>query len=187
MSDPQPEGRRSRSRGGGFAQSMAFSAVRGGGLIALAIVIGLVLLQVIDTSGGDGSNGGVTVTTDPTETTADTQPSETTQPGDGTEPTDETRPPGEIRVLVLNGADPDAALAGPLTEVLRTAGYQTVAPNNTAARDGTVVACKEDFTADAPALAVAVGETAVVEPFPEPPPENAENVGSYDCLVVLGA
>lgn len=186
MSDPRPGGRRSQAGGGGFAQSMAFSAARGGGLIALAIVIGLVLLQVIDTSGGGATNGGVTVTTDPADA-PDPEPSEPTEPGDDPEPLPETRPPEEVRVMVLNGADPEEPLAGALTEELRIGGYQTVAPDNTDPRSGTIVLCKEEFAAEAPPLAEFVGDLAVVEPFPETPPSNAENVGAYDCLVVIGS
>lgn len=179
--DPSP---RSQGRGSGFARSMASSGVRGGLLIGLAIVIGLVLLQVIDNADDASSDEtGVTVDTEPTETTT---PTETTQPTVTTLPA-ETRPPNEIRVLVLNGADPEAPLAGTTTDALQSAGYQMVPPNNTTQRTGTVVLCEEDFTGDAPALAAAVGETAVVEPFPETPPENAENVDQYDCLVVLGS
>lgn len=177
MTEPRGGG-----RGGGFAQSMAFSAARGGGLIALAIVIGLVLLQVVDSSGGGASAEGISTTTTapPTTTTPeDTTPEETTPP--------DTRPPSEIRVKVLNGVDPTQALAGPLSEELRVAGYQTVAPADTATRQGTVVFCKAEFANDAPALALAVGEDVVVEPFPEPPPEGADNVAEYDCLVVIGS
>jgi len=176
-------GRQPAGRGGGFARSMASSAVRGGVLIALAIVIGLVLLQIVDSAGDDGSSDdGVTVSSTPDETTPPA-----TEPTDTTQPTTDTRPPNEIRVLVLNGADPEAPLAGTTTEALRSAGYQTIPPNNTEQRSGTVVACQEGFAPDAPALAIAVGETTVVEDFPNPPPENAENLEQYDCLVILGS
>lgn len=176
-------GRSSGSRGDGFARSAVSSAARGGMLIAFAIVIGLVLLQVIDNASSNGStDNGVSATT----TSPETSPP-ATEPTDTTQPTADTRPPNEIRVLVLNGADPDAPLAGTMTEALRAAGYQTVPPNDTEPRTGTVVTCQEAFTADAPALAAAVGETAVVEDFADPPPENAESLEQYDCLVVLGS
>ncbi len=74
MSDPTigPGGARDGSRTGkgvGFGRSVAFSAARGALLIGIAVIIGIVLLQVIDdgTSGpignGSVSAGGTTDTT----------------------------------------------------------------------------------------------------------------------------
>ena len=97
--------------GPGFASSVAFSAARGAGLIALAVIIGIVLLQVIDdgTSGpiGDGNaaaSGGTTTTTAAAEPGA----SSTTSTTAGAP----VKPPAEVAVLVLNGSGrPGAATA----------------------------------------------------------------------------
>ena len=73
-------------KGVGFGRSVAFSAARGAGLIGLAVIIGIVLLQVIDdgTSGpiGDGGSsaaaGGTTNTTAATSASSSTSTTTTT-------------------------------------------------------------------------------------------------------------
>lgn len=170
-----------RKRGGGFASSLAFSAGRGALLIGLAIVVGLVLLQVVDNAGSSSSSGSVTPTTD-APATSSTSPSTTTLP------TGDTAPPNEIRVLVLNGADQEAPLAGTTTTTLKSKGYQTIPPNNTDPQVGTKVYCQQGFEADTEALATSVGPNAAAQSdFPESPPKNATDTSSYDCLVVLGS
>ncbi len=91
-------------------------------------------------------------------------------------------------MLVLNGADQQAPLAGNTTTTLKSKGYQTIPPNNTDPTEGTKVYCQEGFEADTEALATAVGPNAEAQAdFPESPPENATDTSSYDCLVVLGS
>ncbi len=92
-------------KGVGFGRSVAFSAARGAALIGIAVIIGIVLLQVIDdgTSGpiGDGGNsaaaGGNTNTT---ATTAGSGSSSTTS----TTAANPVKPPAQVAVLVLNGS-----------------------------------------------------------------------------------
>ncbi len=59
-------------KGVGFGRSVAFSAARGAALIGLAVIIGIVLLQVIDdgTSGPIGDGGGSAAAGGTTNTTA---------------------------------------------------------------------------------------------------------------------
>jgi hypothetical protein len=87
----------------GFARSVAFSAARGAALIGLAVVIGIVLLQVIDdgTSGPIGDGGSVSAggTTDTTTTPANS--TDTTAPTTAPAP---LKPPAQVAVLVLNGS-----------------------------------------------------------------------------------
>lgn len=157
---------------------MAFSAARGAGLVALAVILGIVLLQVVDdgTSGPAGDGGGgapVTTTTeagdtDVTTTTAAVVP--------------EPRPPAELTVQVLNGGAA-AGAAGALTAQLAEAGYQTVEATDTTPRTGNVVLFQAGLEREAATLATLVGEGTVVEPAPEPPPAGA---GDVDLVVVLG-
>lgn len=157
---------------GGASRSMVFSAVRGAGLIGLFVIVGIVLLQVVDDggsgpSGGGGGGGGTPDTVSPDDTTA------TTPAG---------RDPSEVRVLVLN-AGQAAGSAQNKANQLRAAGYNTLPASNTLARTGVAVQCRGGFDNEAAALALAAGEGATVEPFPdEPPPEAAD----ADCLVLLG-
>jgi len=152
-------------------RSIVFSAVRGAGLIGVAVIVGIVLLQIVDdgTSGpaNGGGGGGGTATSTPGETTASTPVG---------------RDPSEVRVLVLN-AGQAAGSAQNKANQLRTAGYNTLPASNTLPRVGLAVQCREGFDNEAAALTLAVGEGATVEPFPDEPPAEAENA---DCLVLLG-
>jgi LytR cell envelope-related transcriptional attenuator/Protein of unknown function (DUF2510) len=92
------------------------------------------------------------------------------------------RPPAEVRVEVLN-ASGKAGAAGSEATTLKNAGYTIAGVGDATARQGTVVACKPGFEAEATALAQAVGSGATTEPFPTPPPTGSENA---DCVVTLG-
>ena len=157
----------------GADRSLASSAARGAGLIGVAVIVGIILLQVVDDggapSGGDGGNGanGTPVTNETVPATSEDQ-----------------RPPSEVRVLVLNAGQPTGS-AQTKANQLRTAGYNTLpASNDPVGRQGVAVQCRADFDSEAAALALAVGEEAQVEPFPAQEPAGAENA---DCLVLLGS
>src|SRR5688572_21094642 len=102
------------------ARSMMQSAARGAGLIGLAVIVGIVLLQVVDdgsggSSGGGGGGGGG-------DTPVDTSGGTTVTTGTG-------RAPAEVRVLVLNAGQP-AGSAGNVTNQLRLVGYTMLTPSN---------------------------------------------------------
>jgi hypothetical protein len=171
--------------GGGFAKSVAGSAARGAALIALAVIIGIVLLQVIDdgTSGpiGDGGNvsaGGTTPTTAPT----------TDNGGDGSSSTSSTtaatpaKQPAEVAVLVLNGSGrPGAATSR--SNSLKAEGYQTKTPADAPQRQGTVVYYKPGYDRECTTVASIVGGAPQVQPIPNPPPTGSETA---NCVVILG-
>ncbi len=179
---PQP-GRTQRrsSRGGG---GPGFSAARGAALIALAIILGVVLLQNIDdgNSGpvGDGGtssttgspNSGPTTTTTVAPGTASTAP--TTKPA--------AIPPAQVTVLVLNASGREG-VASTLTNTLKAKGYKTLPANNlTPVRSGTFVDVKAGKTAPCTAVAALV-PGAKVQPMPTPQPF----VTDADCIVVIGS
>lgn len=178
MTDPSrvPGGSRGTGRGDGGGRAAAFSAARGALLVGIAVVIGIVLLQVIDngTSGpiGDGgaSAGGATTTTTAHDATTTT----TTQAPE--------QQPSEVSVLVLNGSG-RAGAAGTLTNSLKAKSYQTLTPADAAARTGTVVYFKAGLERECTAVATAVGGAPKVEPMPSPPPTGGENAS---CVVVIG-
>ena len=146
------------------------TAARGAALIGVAVVIGIVLLQVVD-GGGGGTGGSATPATnggngDTTSTTAG----------------DTGRPPQEVRVLVQNGSGVAMAAATKANE-LRGLGYAIAGTGNAAVQQGNTVACLSGFEAEGEALAEQVGEGTTVAPFPEPVPAGAE---ATDCIVVIG-
>src|SRR5947207_1617225 len=107
---------------GGRGGSGVNSAVRGAGLVGLAVVLGIVLLQVIDK--GPAGNGAApartshatTPTTAPTPTSAaapaSSQPATTAKSGNA-------KPRAEVRVLVFNAGAASGA-AGNMTNKLRS-------------------------------------------------------------------
>jgi hypothetical protein len=154
---------------GGASNRVVRSAARGAGLIGIAVVLGIILLQVVD--GGSGGGGGQTTGTTPANQT-------TTAKNKGG-----VRNPEQIRVVVLNGSGTSGA-AATTANVLRGLGYVIAsAPGNAPIQTGTVVECKTGFVAEAATLAATVGKGATVGTYPATPPTGAENT---DCIVIIG-
>ena len=145
------------------------TAARGAVLIGLAVVIGIVLLQVVDKGGGGSSGVSPPVTQGNNGSTTST----TGEAG---------RPVGDVRVLVLNASGLSNA-AGTKANELRGLGYAIAGTGNAAQTVGTTVACTTGFEKEADALAKAVGAGTTVAAYPDPPPSGAENA---DCIVTLG-
>ena len=146
------------------------TAARGAILVGVAVVIGIVLLQVIDKGGG---GGGAVAPPSGGETTGST----TSTTGDA------GRPPAEVRVLVENGSGLNQA-AATLANELRGTGYAIAGTGNAAVQAGTTVACRAGFEKEADALAASLGAGVTVVAFPATPPTGSENA---DCLVIKGS
>ena len=166
---------------GGRGGSGVNSVVRGAGLVGLAVILGIVLLQVIDKgpAGSGSAPAGTSQATTPTPTSAaapgTSQPTTTAKAANA-------KPRGEVRVLVFNAGSASGA-AGNMTNKLRTLGYQLAPPANTNARRGTAVQCKQDFDKEAVQLQGDVGAGTTVEPFANPPLPETE---SMNCVVLVG-
>jgi hypothetical protein len=167
-------------RGGVREGARVNSAVRGAGLIGLAVILGIVLLQVIDKgpsgSGTSASSRRGTSTTTPGNTTGSSQPGTTKAGGNA------AKPRGEVRVVVYNAGSVSGA-AATMTNNLRTLGYQLAPAANTTPRTGKVVSCKQGFDKEGAQLQGDVGAGTTIEPFPDPGPPGSENV---NCIVLLG-
>ena len=171
-----------------FGRSTSNAAARGGALIAVAVVIGFLLLwqggvggsdtavdagTAIDTDtttptddGTDGGEaaGGDEVTEDPSTDDGSGETDETTDTTSSTTTTvaaATTRPPGEVRAAVANGTD-TSGLAGARSGELATAGYVTAAVN--AFNDTAVsnVYYVDGYGPDAEAVAIVLGGDASV-------------------------
>jgi hypothetical protein len=143
---------------------------RGAVLIGILVIAGIVGLQILDDSGA--SNVKIASTDSTTATTSD--PSSTTVA---------LRQPSDVRVKVYNasGVDKQATV---MTDKLKALGWATQEPDTISpTRDGTGVQCVAGFESEAASLATAVGQGAVVEPYPTTPPAGADQA---DCLVILG-
>lgn len=181
-SNDQPEPGRSQRRSARGGSGAGFSAARGAGLIAIAVIIGIVLLNAIDDgNSGPVGDGGTT------STTATGNATTTTTVAAGTAPTaPTTKPaaisPAQVTVLVLN-ASGRSGVASTLTNTLKAKGYKTLLPNNVSpVRAGTVVDVKAGKTAPCTTMAALI-PGAKVQPMPTPPPF----VTDADCIVVIGS
>ena len=179
MSDPNggaDEGRKNRR-----PAAAGFSAARGAALVAVAVIIGIVLLQAID-DGNDGPVGdGGSSSTSSTST-----PASTNTTGGGSSSTTSTTkaapvPPAQVTARVLNGSG-TAGAAGTLTNTLKAKGYKTLVASDASPRTGTVVYAKAGRTAECTTLAESV-PNAKVQPMPTPVPGGQD----ADCIVVIGS
>ncbi len=158
---------RGRAAGSGGVPPSARGAV----LIGLAVIAGIVGLQILDDSNGSTvATPGADVTTTtlgPTSTSAAT-----------------ARPASEVRVRVYNASGVQGQ-AQAESDKLKALGWDMFEPSDYGStRPGTTVQCRSGFEADADVLAVfGVGRGALVERYPSNPPEGA---GEVDCLVSLG-
>ena len=145
------------------------AAARGAILIGIAVVIGVVLLQVVDKGGG---GGGVGVTSQTSETKNSTT---TTALASG-------RPAAEITVFVENGSGVNQA-AATLSNELRGLGYAISGTGNAAIQAGTTVACVAGFETEAETLAASIGSGATVVAYPAAIPAGAE---TSTCIATRG-
>jgi LytR cell envelope-related transcriptional attenuator len=158
------------ARGRGSSDNILRTAARGAALIGLAVVIGIVLLQVVDNgSGGSGvtpptaaggSSGGTTSTT-----AADTG-----------------RPAQQVTVFVQNGSGLANAAATKANE-LRGLGYAIAGTGNAAVQQGSTVACASGYDKEGAALSQVIGAGTTVATFPSTPPADA---ATANCIVTIG-
>jgi LytR cell envelope-related transcriptional attenuator len=168
-------------KGVGFGRSVAFSAARGALLIGIAVIIGIVLLQVIDDGttgpigdgGGSASAGGVTTTTAPGSSSTTSTTTAATA----------AKSPAEVSVLVLNGSGRPGA-ASTQTNALKAKGYQTGSPADAPQRTGNIVYYKAGSDRECTAVAAFVAGAPKVETMPSPAPTGSEN---STCVVILGS
>lgn len=176
---------------GSLVRSTGGAAARGAMLIALAVVIGLVLLwsalddaetviadpgdatQDNGAAGGDDAaddgadNGGAAVddSSDDSTTPTNDVPSDTTLAPLPDEDAGQAREPAEVTVLVANGTG-GRGVAGAVSDKLKTRGFISDAANalNT---QTSVVYYDEGFAADARVVAETIGATPdVIQPVP---------------------
>lgn len=174
---------------GSFARSTGNAAARGGALIAVAVVIGILLLWKGGVGGDDSS---AAIQDDGTSTDEGSADDSSTETDDGSGSADEdtasdegaddeslavddsatddttdaapvtptARPVGEVKVMVANGAG-ESGLAGSQSGILTTAGYVAVAVNAAVATDISTVWYIDGYDADAIGVAEALGGSEI--------------------------
>jgi hypothetical protein len=136
----------------------------------LAVILGIVGLQILDDS-GNGSSGATSTTVVDTVTTA---PGETPV---------SLRPESQVRVKVYNASGVDGR-AQTLTDTLRADGYNMQDPDTLDhQRQGTVVECVAGFENEAKVMSLYAVPGSTVAAYPSDPPEGASEA---DCIVVIG-
>lgn len=162
---------------GSFRRSAGSAALRGGALLALALILGIVLLNAADdndafspVTAGGSQQPAESETTLPAETTTTT-----TQP---------LRPPAEVKVLAANGTA-TRGLAGQYKDRLSAAGYNALAPTDASKKPvaKSVVYFTAGYEGEAKAVADLL-EIATTAPMPQEPP--VASLQSAHLLVLVG-
>jgi LytR cell envelope-related transcriptional attenuator len=160
--------------------------MKGALLIALAVLIGFVLLRTAPKNTTDitaGGGSGATPTTRPSGSPSST--------GGGATSTTAAvaHQPNQVSVLVANGAGV-AGLAGRIRGQLNTAGYNTskAAVNAPSQVATTAIYFQPGYEADGLAVATALSLAASnVFPMPSPTPVPASQLAGVNVLVVAGS
>ena len=170
---------------GSFGRSAGAAGLRGMLLLAVAVLIGVVLLNATDNDppgtevragaatenddneDGEEASGGPTTTVGPTTTTA------------------ALRPPGEVKVVVANASGVDG-VARKASDELKTKSYNVLSPTNSTAKvEATVVYGIAGYERDAQGVAVALGlPPAQAKPMPTPAP--IADLRTAQVLVMVG-
>lgn len=186
-----PRGRGSESSGA------AMSASRGGVLVGIAVVVGLLIFTVINRGGPTPATSTTPVTepstivtvpatnADGTTVTTLEGTTDTTKAKKGSSKNARTN--DQVVVQVLNGSGVQGA-ATQRSNDLKAKGYQVLpAGNAPATRDGTGVQCVEGYEKEAEALVATLGELSVpatVETLSSPLPAGFDPAAN--CYVLLG-
>ena len=161
-------------RGGGRPTrgSNVSAGARGAIVVGLAVILGIVGLQILDDSGPSSGNASVTTTV----------PGATS--GGSTSTTVAQREAGAVRVKVYNASGVQGT-AQTMTDKLKAQGYNMQTPANLSSeRSGTVVECVDGFKREGTLLAgYGIGNGATIQPYPKDPPEGASDA---DCIVIIG-
>ena len=149
MTAPGP-GRSGPRRGG---QAIP-NSVRGAVLVGLAVIVGIIGLQILDDSGNGSS---ITIAT------SDTTPTTSTLAGQQPKP----HPPGEVAIKVYNASDVQGA-GQQLTDKLKAFGFNMLpAATLNGTRKGTVVQCRAGYEGDATVIAgFGIGNGATIRAVP---------------------
>src|SRR2546425_2090365 len=146
---------------GSFGRSAGGAAARGAGLLAVAVIIGILLLR---SGGGDPYSRSVSTGANPT-------PEVPSQPSTATTVTVPVRSPADIKVLPANGTSTANAAANTGNR-LKSAGYNVLSASNTNnPATGSNVFYNPGFEREGRVVAQLLGlPDSAVQPMPTPPP-----------------
>jgi hypothetical protein len=160
---------------GSFGRSAGGAALRGAGLLAVAVILGIILLR---SGGGDPYSRSIRTVVSPT-------PEITVRPPTATTITVPVRTPGDVKVLPTNGTSTAGAGTAIFTR-LKQAGYNVLAATNTTSPAATSnVFYNPGFEREARVVAQLLGlPDSAVQAMPTPPPVS--DTRGADVIVVVG-
>ena len=188
QNDPMSRQQGANGGNGDVARGAGYAALLGAVLIGVAVVIGIVLLQIGDRN-DNGPTSAANPTTPSTSTTTTRPKTGGTSPHTGTTVATPLRPPSAVSLIVLNGGAATGK-AGDMSAALKVKGYTNQKDQATDwskhTQTGNSVYCRAGLEREGTALAVAVGPgTKSIIPYP--PTGGPPNSSSHDCVVVVGA
>jgi hypothetical protein len=150
-------------------------------LVAVAVLLGAVLLLKSFDDGGPFNTGTSTGGNQGTVTTVGGQGATTTT-------AEVAHDPASVKVLVLNGVDKAKPYAGQAAGALKSANYTTLAPGDSpATAAASAVYFLAGYGADAKAIASRLGiPEASVAPLPTPLPASVGDAKDANVVVVVG-
>lgn len=154
-------------------------------LLAVAVILGIVLLQQFDSDIGTGtvSSG----TTEVTQETTTTRRVTLTTVGATTTTAARARAKADVKVVVANGAGV-RGLGASTTNALKNVGYATGIPvDATAAVDKTSIQFVDGYEAEAREVAQTLSQPATTVTKLSSPPMAAADIGDAKVIVILGA
>jgi hypothetical protein len=175
---PVAGGRRAGAAGSAFARSFIGAFARGTGLIAVALLIGIALLQWSDASTDAAAGGAPPPAGAPVAVPPSTATTVTTEAG--------PKPPAQVAVLVLNATGKNAQ-AKPMSDRLAVVGYRTLTPGTANRRADSVVLCRPGLEREATALVAATGLPATTGVLDDATRSGMAGAADADCAVVMGA
>jgi len=187
-------------RGEGFGRSASDAALRGALLVAVAVIIGALLIwrghqDDNDTTGlstgGNSTTRATTSTLKPGATS--TRPGTATSTPGPTNPIGVTRQAGTVKVLAANGSGVDG-FAGQVHQKLVTGGYASLGAENAKPGQATsVIYYRDGYQEDARAMAVFLGaDQNIVQAAPASLADKLEQAvqnkaQGANIVVILGA
>ena len=171
-----------------MARGAGYAALLGALLIGVAVVIGIVLLQIGDSNdNGPASTAKPNTTIATTTTTTTTTPTSTSKTSRTTAPRTPAIAPGVLKLIVLNGGA-KSGQAGEMASELRRQGYTTQDVANDWKghhQRGNSVYCRTGLGREGARLTALVGNNVPLHiPFPTPAPPFSSG---RDCVVVVGS
>lgn len=170
---------------GDVARGAGYAGLLGAALIGVAVIIGIVLLQIGDNNDNGPNSATKTPKTTTTTTTTKTQGSTPGTSGT-TSPPKSPKSPSQVHIIVLNGGAASGEAAHTASG-LKLKGYTSQDDANTWTghkQAGNTVYCRAGFQREGAALAIGVTGAKLSLPYPTPAPPFTSGT---DCVVIVGS